>query len=634
MIPRWSGAGVLAVGLLIAASEAEAQWLGLRPLRGQLGGRFQQDTFSGDRRGTWGNFQEWVNLRLAGSVYHPGLVSFSIGLRPQWRQSYSVETLGTESDATARLGYDFRAWILRNKPLRLTLHASRLNGTTSEVLGDGREFDRTRFGGELLSRNTVLPFRVEYRDESVSEFLDGVLPNGTLRDDRTRTAWLRANNSKLNLYLSWVGRENFQFQVNRNIYTGDLRHRFRWGKGSFLLSRFGLTTTRTVVTTSRTTWQEQVRLRHTRDFSSNLQYTQTTSTSGFSNSRSRILRAAFQYDPSPALRTAVVGSGNYTRSTAAKRTVYRVGPSAGYHARLPLNTQFSMSGTFTFERAEQETLNGSVPVVNELHVVESSREFTLEERLADPASVVITDSRQAIVYQTDVDYRLLAAGDFVEVFVLPSGRIAVGDTVVVDYQYQVTESGGYRGIFASYGATVRKAKFELFARHVIRQPTDGESALLFLNSDDLTVGVAYSPPGGGTWSTNFRAQYRRVAYNTVRTDNYSASANVWARFVRTLTTGLSGSVRRARGTKQNLDLLTGRLLLTWVPTGNLSLRGEGAAWWWRRHELGSNVDLGAVFNLRYRLGQTNLNAQLVHRRREDTRDFASTRVMVGLTRDF
>ncbi len=85
--------------------------------------------------------------------------------------------------------------------------------------------------------------------------------------------------------------------------------------------------------------------------------------------------------------------------------------------------------------------NGRRVVLNESHTLRDPLNVTLRNRNVVPGSIVVTDAANRRVYLLGRDYVVLRFRDVTQLGRVPSGLIADGDTVLVDYQFNTPGSG-------------------------------------------------------------------------------------------------------------------------------------------------------------------------------------------------
>jgi hypothetical protein len=286
-----------------------------------------------------------------------------------------------------------------------------------------------------------------------------------------------------------------------------------------------------------------------------------------------------------------------------------------------------------YEWLRQESTNGAVPVRNERHVVGSSQSFDLEESFADPATVILTGQTGAIVYQPGFDYRLMPSGDRISVIVLPQGRIAIGDTLLVDYEFRPRPTAGSQGIIARYGADVAIRWFRAYFRRDLRDLDDESSRQLLLGRDFVTVGVGLRHRMGRVVA-DLAGEYRIQEYNGTRISVYTANGVLSAVTGPGLSTSVSGMVSRERGTIEPLDYARSDLLISWVPNAALRLGANGGIWWWRRGALEDELFAGGGLSADLNVGLLTLGVRYQRRWWQADPTRKTDRLLVRLSRDF
>jgi hypothetical protein len=630
------GVAVAVVAAALAPDAAVGQGaFTLRPLDGQLGTEFRGRFSSVPGRRTFSTsyFWEWVDVRLLGSVLHPRVFQFKANLRPTWTQGIGTENDVRESDGSTLLDYGLEGRFFPASPVSLSARGRRLRGSAVEVFARPREYDMGEIGSLLNVRLPYLPFSIDVRRESRAEAWGPLTTTDPFRDETSSVVDFRARNSKLAAGLEWRDYEDLAIQRRFTRWLGNASHRFRWGKGSLLQSSVRYLDRRGDAPLEQFSWHERVNLRHTRRVTSDWRYSQTSNSTGVFNSTARSALGLMAYDASRSLRATVEGRGSWVRSSTVRRDELRALPRVAFSRVLGGGIGVRAHVGVGYERVRQEAANGVVPVVEELHVVDQSRQFRLEEPFPEPSSVVVKDARGAQVFRQGLDYQTAPGGSRLTVFVLPGGTIAVGDTLLIDYEYRLSPTARSEGMIATYGIAVDWRGFGVYLRRDLRDLKDQMSYEMLLGQDYLTIGATFMR-SAGPLHANVRAEYERFRYNGTLVNTYLGSANVDWNIVAGWAVRLGGTAMWKRGTAAPLDNALATTEISWTPSGSLRLSAHADGWRWERDGTASQSSLSVGFGGDYRIGLLRLTARYDRGRYVDGQVLHHNRLHVRLTRDF
>ncbi|MDH3289613.1 MAG: hypothetical protein OEO20_04960 [Gemmatimonadota bacterium] len=631
-----SGFRIITAVALLAASPVpgQAQVQVMVPT-GQLGAEFRgaASRVPGSSATQLGTVWEWVDLSLTGALKHPRVFLFRAHVRPTWLQGYSEVLGASESDATQYVNYDLHAALFSGLPVSLSGRARRLVGSDLDVLSAARDYDLGELGARLDIRYAPLPMYVDLRNETRVESWVRDGSEFALRDESLRTLEFRARNRKFSADLQ---RRDFTDRTDGRdfeSFQSTLQHRARWGKRSTLSSYLVYLDRTGFMPHQRLAWAEQLHLQHSWSFATDLRYGQSWDENSATQQRGRNAQAVFTYTPSQWLRATADGSARWNRYTNGTRDEYRVMPMVALTARLPATAVLRLHGSVGYESVRQTATDGSVPVINELHVIDASGRFTLAERFADPSTVTVTDAAETIVYQPDLDYRLVEGGPLLEVLVLPQGRIAAGDTVLVDYLFRISPDARSEGAVVSYGAGVEVRGFRVYFRHDIRDLDEKGPFFLGLAQNFITAGVGYTA-SLGVVQADVRGEYQRQRYDGLEASTYLVNASLAADVHRAFRATVSASGYQKRGALLPYDNVQGHVSLVWTPIGALRLGARAALWWWEEGDVRSESFNGIGLDADVRLRLLTLRVAYDRGWWDDGRDRTTDRLVVRFTRDF
>lgn len=554
--------------------------------------------------GTYRGFEEWATLRLGGHLWHPGVVGFSATLQPTRRQVRQGGTFEPGSGGGTRLNVDLGTRILGASPVSLSSRLVHFTSQDRPVLSSERHLDVTSASGQLRYRNPYLPLRLEFSRRAVRERWRPVDQDAFLQDYTVRGVLVAAENSKLSLVGEQLHTDDRVTELSSRIDRADGRHRFAWGKGSSLSSTAQYFRRTGVADQRRTVWQEHLHIQHLASLGSDLQYgySHTENGGGGSTVTQRYGRAMITTQLIPQLRFTAAGRAEWNTFDAGTRSVYRARPRLDASVRLPLNGHFSASALVGYEWHRQEpSVAGGVPVVNERHVTDASGRFTLREPFVDVTSIVVTTPDETLIFDPDFDYGIVEAGELVEIVILPTGRIQVGDTVLVDYRFQLLPGERANTFVSELGARVSMLGVTAFVQHSSRgTPGDARITSFVLELEQLNAGLEVVERFG-PGQVNLRGAYQKRDLEGIRYDNYDARGMLTIIPARPLRLSVGGAASTGQGSGDRVNIYSGDAGVQWMPSGLLRLRLRGTVWRWTQGDRRTSL-LGFGAELDWRVG--------------------------------
>jgi hypothetical protein len=589
----WLVIGVVTLTVGPGYRSAEAQSvLTIRRETGEIGATFDGvwTDISSAPAGNLRSFSEWLLLGFAGDIVDPRIATYRFGLAPSLRQKGFSANTGDSNGNGYTLGFFGSLNLLQAAPVSVSLTGGRMSNSDRDFFGTERSGQIGRFGVTATNRNRYFDNVIlSYQRSSEETRYAGGAGRDIRQSFETSDLELIARNRKTLVRLERFTRNDRITDVDFAIIRAELDHMLRWGKGSRLRSNlryFDQTGSRTF---ERLTWSQAIRLRHTMRISSDYSY-RLYKQSGTSRQTGRFGSIGVNYNVTRHWTFGVNGSGASDDFGTGHQSRYTAGVTSGVTFSLPLNMQLSGGGSLgsTWLTAEG-VIDSNVEVIGEQHVIDSSRRFRLANRFVQPRTVVITDFGQTITYQEGFDYQVSELGSLFDVLVLPGGRIAVGDTVSVDYTFTRIAGGSTEIVSATYYADLRAGALQVFHRGSNLDPeTSGELATAANNRTETSTGIAWrtaSPIGevqvqGRRNSTKFRA---------LRTQTYAAGVSISSRLPHDIAASIGGTLGLARsGVSERQKVTTANASLGWVATRVLQLRGEFNFW--------ENASNGSIFD--------------------------------------
>ncbi len=551
--------------------------------------------------------QGWLGIPLSGAVGDPRFFSYSVVLRPTW--SRAISRTGTFTVVDSRLlARDFSTQLSPVSWLSLNLTQSRSTGNSSGR-GTASETHLSTLNTGIQLRTT--PFRLAATVSErggVESWEDLRSDLASRRDFADRVVRISGQSSKTSVLLErtshddHIGREDFAGRV------GALTHTLAWGKGSSLGSSLELSDRVGGTPWSQSSWSEQARLQHTRTFQSDWQYRRFRSRAEGTGGSNDALGVGVSHQALAWLRWGLHGAMRSTATSELRTSGWSAVPDLWLVPPVPSPFRLAAEGRVGVEHERWQGDDATeIPVLNERHTVGASRAFVLDDPDVDPATVVIRDAGQSLVYALATDYELVPVGAFLQVRVPVTSRIRVGDLVLTSYRFRLASRRAADVVVADWSATLSLPSATLRHRQTTRtRQTDGGAAALAL--PDFDEVVTELDVTRGTRAGRLRADAARRS-RTVETGGFRSfeTGATWAPPpVRALQGTLSARWSRTRGDGHRLSTLSGTASLAWDMAESAQVGGQLEGFRTRREGGRLERSLSADLQARWRCGGLDL----------------------------
>jgi hypothetical protein len=651
---RWRGGALTRLGTLAALL---ALALPLQPARGQspISLTSGQGQIGVEFLGLWSdydarpgirqtNFREWAEARVRGAILDPRFLSLRLRIRPEWQQSSWGGETDVPNQTAARLGWNGSLSLLEGRPVSLTMTTLRSTATTRSEIGAETGVTRSEFTSSLRARLRYLPMRLTFRRYTQDhDVRSGPQPvRQWFTSSRLR---LSAKNTKTQLTLERHWYDDRLQQLNDFAEThGWLHHLFRWGKGSSIASDVDYVDRAGGYPYRNLSWFERVHLQHTRTIHSEYEFRMGSTRAGLASSSFRSLGAAVSFPATSALRARIEGSSLLTRFDIGHESILRVGPRLEFAARLPFRSRLSVGTSLMYERAAQQPAGDQwVPVAGEQHIVDVQRSFFLDRAAVDLPSVRVLRNDRTLVYQSAFDYELVESGPFVEVVILPTGQIQVGDTLLVDYRHQLVPQASREQLVATLNVHISTGPFlaysysrltgSLAADEPPPLPVATGNAITSLRDlDEIVFGlrVRGKMPIGHA-DAGFERSVRRA--DTYRIETFELRATWSFTFGSGILGTVQGAMARTEGTDGPSRTLSGNASIVWWAHRSLSLRATLGSWQ-RRVDDSDASFIGGGLAAEWRRGKFLAVLRYDHSQWDEISPRLDDRVSVILVREF
>lgn len=462
---------IFATSLFYPAHHAEAQRVygyeeeeirpfNLRELSGALDFRleYEEDQEEGfgttfERRET--RFEERLNLKARGSIYHSNFLEFDLNTSFGLRQQLFRGDL-SDNKYTYPYEYNINLNFLRQKPYGFNLFANRSSNPIGRNFFETIDVDSDSYGGSFRYQNKLFPITLLLMNQSTKEDA-----RDYKRDRTERTADFRMTN-KLNglvesqfryVYKDLIEEVPTKQEVSSHDFSLNSTLNYSKIRG---FSNISYLQTSGFFETDQLRIIENFYVNHSKTFTSlyhyNFSYFDTENFRSNLNQGSIGFRKTF-YE---SLIAEAKGEMSLTDATDFKETFYGPNFSLSYRKKVP-GGLLSAGYHFLYRRTDREAEAGVIKIFGERIVLSDSQRTFLANPNVILSSVVVRDTF-GVLLTLNVDYRLLSSGILTEI-----QRVALPDntTVVVDYEFSSPRSLEYDTL--SNGVNLRYDFQRLFA---------------------------------------------------------------------------------------------------------------------------------------------------------------------------
>jgi hypothetical protein len=406
--------------------------------------------------------QEDAELDTRGYIYHPNLLDFSVGgLFGLLQHRYSEDTSDSRlhgSDSGTVLGYHFEGDVFKQKPYPGSVFLRREEGLEPRMFASSVRTTTENDGvlWQYVSPKTPTRLQYTYNDVHYNPFDPqaefGERQNSTLKFD-TAYRFTEHNYLKFQFEYQQVKEDSQakksenapQFHLAYDSTEFTLGHFLEFGDQfqHRLESELEHLKQSGSLDEDRWRWRETLRLKHTDTLRSWYDFEYLDQTRGSLANLAPIEEHSYRFSGTlehqlyESLVSQLTGYGqkqNFMSGADMDRL--------GADLRLAY-TKRNALGVLRADydaRIEEENRHGRqlrAEVLDERQTFRDPDPVRLSNSNVDTGSIVITATDNITYYRQDRDYRVRTVGDRSEIERIPTGRIADGDTVLIDYTYQL-----------------------------------------------------------------------------------------------------------------------------------------------------------------------------------------------------
>jgi len=396
--------------------------------------------------------EENIQLETEGFVYHRNFLEFTLaGLFGLTQQDF----LERYDDRTRRSGddgdvyeFDLSASFFKRKEYPGTVYARRHRALEPRPFQSSLETTTTNYGVVWQYVDERMPMSIQFNDtEVLLHPLDDREDNGRQKTTEFRfdTSYKFSLSSVLSLTYEWRSQHEEPFNLDFDSSELTLSHRLNFGdRHQYQLeSEFNYFDQKGTYDIERIRWREMLRIMHTDSLDSWYRFELTDRTQGTLAGVPPIEERSFLtvgtlehrlYDSLVSQFTGVVQNQEYGTGL----TVRRYAAQASFEYRK--KNRWGVLRATLRDRFQREKRRGGAL---ELEAIDERRPFHDPGplRLSNPnvikGPIFITAEDRTTVYLLERDYTYVEVGDYVELERVPTGRIAEGQIVLIDYVYRI-----------------------------------------------------------------------------------------------------------------------------------------------------------------------------------------------------
>jgi hypothetical protein len=454
-------------------------------------------------------FEETFTLESDGHIYHPNLIDLDLAGTFGLTQTDIDQTGETGDDIQhgTVTEYDVTATILRKELAPVTVYARRSQDTVSREFGPTLDNIYSQYGAIWDIRSKTVPTRFEvYHSDQRQTGLGDDVGDFTLKQDvflwHSEYRPFRGHTLTWDYTLSYVQEETQGFSANDYVLNdANLSYSIDFGPGerNNLSSSVSYLDQGGDFPIERFRWNEFLRLRHTADFESRYQYTYDEQEFGGVGQKRHRGVAGFTHRLYESLVTTGNAGGEVIDYDDGSETHDLFADVRfDYTKRVPLGVLSAFVAGAIDEQVNDVRVTFT-PVVDVPRTFVDPAPIVLIGNNIDPLSLVVTDATGLIVYQEGLDYELDAFPDRVELRRILGGRIANGQTVLIDFLLEPQAENTVTTRTYSFGGRydIQRGRFRGlgFYGRFTRQDQDIETddPLSFTPNifDDIVLGAEY-----------------------------------------------------------------------------------------------------------------------------------------------
>lgn len=397
-------------------------------------------------------FEENIQLEVDGYSYHPNLFEFTLaGLFGLLQHEYSEDATGSNRygrDSGTVQEFDFTGTILKRKKYPGNVYARREQSLEPRIFRPSIETTVNNYGVLWQYLSDKVPTSFEFRHDDIyldpldTEEEDGRRTNTGLRFE---TGYNFTEHNTLSLLYEHESTSEQPYELDLDTDELTLSHRLDFGEQyrHRLDSELNYFDQRGTFDTERLRWRENLRLKHSDTLRSMYRFEALDRTRGSLTGippieeRAYLLSGTIEHKLYESLVSQLHGFAQMQDfRSGAEIARYHVEGGVDYRKR---NSWGLLRANYRAVAEREDRRGGAInaEIRDEQHTFRDPDPVTLNNPNIDTGSIVITAQDGFTFYQLGRDYTLRTLGDRVEIERVLTGRIVDGQSVLVDYVFNL-----------------------------------------------------------------------------------------------------------------------------------------------------------------------------------------------------
>ncbi|MCO6439207.1 MAG: hypothetical protein J5J06_19115 [Phycisphaerae bacterium] len=417
--------------------------------------RYDQDskTGSGDTSSKETIFEENLQLEMDGYVYHPNLLDFSLaGLFGLVQSDFEEIFAGRRTmsnDEGDVLEFNAEGRFLQKKSYPGSLYARRYRSIEPRAFQPSLEVTTKNYGGtwQWINEKSPTSLQFSYTDVELKP-TSGNESTGSHKNMLAlfETGYRFSPQSTLSFTYRFESIEEQPFELDYDTHELTLSHAqiFGTGRQHRLDSELNYEYQRGTFNIDRFRWRETMRLQHTEDLKSWYVFELLDRTQGNLagvapiKERSYLGTATIEHQLYDSLTSQAYLFGHYQDFQDGLQ-ICRYGGQVSFDYRKN-NRWGRLLGNYRarYQKEDRTGGNQQVDVLDERGTFRDPEPVVLVNTNVIPGTILITAEDRVTRYQIGRDYRIRQVGDRIELERLPGGLITNGETVLIDYVFEIT----------------------------------------------------------------------------------------------------------------------------------------------------------------------------------------------------
>ncbi|MFQ5524691.1 MAG: hypothetical protein ACE5GX_00385 [Thermoanaerobaculia bacterium] len=568
-------------------------------------------------------------------------LTVNFGLTLGFLRSSTTSGLDQEASGEGKVrGYDLNATFMPDKAYGFTLFANQAETVTPVEFAGSQRLDTSSLGLAFQVGPRFFPARLSYRNntlESISDFDRQIRAFDQKKETLSYQAENRWRRNEAYLFLQIEDVEDeLSPRFSNQTQTASLNHTIE-------LLEPRLATLRSTVryfdrsgelTSSSFSIDEDLRLRHRDTLESGLRYEyRNQETFSGRATDSQRLSAWLNHRLWESLDTDLRFTRSDLTSDAGRSSQDQARLQFDYRKRLPGRGKLTGRLGSTYDRRDSLDGDGELLISREQQRLRFGVPSRLDQPAVIPGTVVVTDELGSTIFEEGTDYEIHFVGEFAEILPLPGGRIADGQSILVEYRIRVPDESRFDSrrteldVSVDYSWITGFFGFRSFSDDLLAGQTDS----LLDDRRDKYAGFRLRRDGQRIKLSSFNELRTRdsslLAFESLRLADgltYIPSSR-W-----TIRANLVWMDTRFKRPVRETEVMEGRVSAQWEPVPSLKLESYAS----HREVVDSLAADQAFerfgFSARWRLGKVQLIASAEHWQRE--RGFQTVEGVTGSLR--